>query len=315
MRQAAKETENNAKTAIKNAQRTVKNARHTVKTARHTVKTAPRAIKTTTKTTNQAAVAGQKTAQATARAAKATAHAARTAAKTTAVAAKSIAATAKAAIASVKSLTAAIASGGWVAVLVIVLICLVGLIAGSSFGIFFSGEDSGTGLTMPAVVREINQEYLDKLDAIKAGTVHDRLEMVGFRAVWREALAVYAVKTTIDPDTPQEVATMDESKKALMKEIFWAMNEIGSRTETATTTQIKVDGQTRILKESFDAWYQSQSHYKKREDAAPQELLDATLSVGDVAKLLGIHRNSVCPMRTSMERRCLIFRTGNRRGR
>lgn len=46
------------------------------------------------------------------------------------------------------------------AVLVIVLICLVGLIAGSSFGIFFSGEDSGTGLTMPAVVREINQEYL-----------------------------------------------------------------------------------------------------------------------------------------------------------
>ena len=92
-----------------------------------------------------------------------------------------------------------------------------------------------------------------------------------------------------------------------MKEIFWAMNEIGSRTETATTTQIKVDGQTRILKESFDAWYQSQSHYKKREDAAPQELLDATLSVGDVAKLLGIHRNSVCPMRVSVERRCLIF--------
>lgn len=308
MRRAAKETENNAKTAIKNAQRTVKNARHTVKTA-------PHAIKTTTKTTNQAAVAGQKTAQATARAAKATAYAARTAAKTTAVAAKSIAATAKAAIASVKSLTAAIASGGWVAVLVIVLICLVGLIAGSSFGIFFSGEDSGTGLTMPAVVREINQEYLDELDVIKAGTAHDRLEMVGSRVVWREVLAVYAVKTTTDPDTPQEVATVDEGKKALMKEIFWAMNEIGSRTETATTTQIKVDGQTRILKESFDAWYQSQSHYKKREDAAPQELLDATLSVGDVAKLLGIHRNSVCPMRTSMERRCLIFRTGNRRGR
>ena len=247
MRQAAKETENNAKTAIKNAKRTVKNARRTVKTA-------PRAIKTTTKTTNQAAVAGQKTAQATARAAKATAHAARTAAKTTAVAAKSIATTAKAAIASVKSLTAAIASGGWVAVLVIVLICLVGLIAGSSFGIFFSGEDSGTGLTMPAVVREINQEYLDKLDAIKAGTVHDRLEMVGSRAVWREVLAVYAVKTTTDPDTPQEVATVDEGKKALMKEIFWAMNEIGSRTETATTTQTKEtdDGAGNIIEKEVE---------------------------------------------------------------
>ena len=112
--------------------------------------------------------------------------------------------------------------------LVIVLICLVGLIAGSSFGIFFSGEDSGTGLTMPAVVRKINQEYLDKLDAIKAGTVHDRLEMVGSRAVWREVLAVYAVKTTTDPDTPQEVATVDEGKKALMKEIFRARTRSGA---------------------------------------------------------------------------------------
>ena len=55
----------------------------------------------------------------------------------------------------------------------------------------------------------------------------------------------------------------------------------------------KVDGQTRILKEDFETWYQGQSHYKKQEDAAPQELLDATLSVRDVAKLLGIHRNSV----------------------
>ena len=58
----------------------------------------------------------------------------------------------------------------------------------------------------------------------------------------------------------------------------------------------KVDGQTRILKESFEAWYQSQSHYKKLEDTAPQELLDATLSVSDVARLLGIHRNSVYNM-------------------
>jgi len=55
----------------------------------------------------------------------------------------------------------------------------------------------------------------------------------------------------------------------------------------------EVDGQTRILKESFEAWYRSQSHYKNREDAAPQELLDATLSVREVAMLLGIHRNNV----------------------
>ena len=73
---------------------------------------------------------------------------------------------------------------------------------------------------MPTVVREINQEYEGKLDEIKNGTTHDALEMSGSRAVWPEVLAIYAVKTTTDPDNPQEVATMDDSKKELLKEIF-----------------------------------------------------------------------------------------------
>ena len=50
--------------------------------------------------------------------------------------------------------------------------------------------------------------------------------MSGSRAVWKEVLAVYAVKITTDPDAAQEVATMDDSKKQLLKDIFWQMNEI-----------------------------------------------------------------------------------------
>ena len=48
------------------------------------------------------------------------------------------------------------------------MICLIGLIVASPFGIFFSGEDSGTGQTMPTVVREINQEYEGKLGEIES---------------------------------------------------------------------------------------------------------------------------------------------------
>ena len=116
------------------------------------------------------------------------------------------------------------------------MICLIGLIVASCFGIFFSNEDSGTGLTMPAVVREINQEYQDRLDEIKTSTFYDVLEMAGSRAVWPEVLAIYAVKTTTDPENAQEVATMDDGKKELLKEIFWAMNEISHRTESVTET-------------------------------------------------------------------------------
>ena len=255
MGQTAKATGRGAKGTIKSAQRTVKTAQ---RTAKGTVKTAQHTSKTAIKTADHTAKAAQKTAQATAKAAKMTAHAARATAKTAATtakaAAKGVSATVKAMIASVKALVAAIAAGGWVAILAVVIICLIGLIVGSCFGIFFSGEDSGTGQTMPAVVREINQEYEGKLDEIKNGTAHDTLEMSGSRAVWPEVLAIYAVKTTTDPDNPQEVATMDDSKKELLKEIFWAMNEISHRSETATTTQIVEtdDGAGNIVEEEVE---------------------------------------------------------------
>ena len=95
----------------------------------------------------------------------------------------------KAIIAATKALIAAIAAGGWIAVLVVIVICLIGMIIGSCFGIFFSGEDSGTGQTMQTAVQEINTDYQDRLDEIKASHSYDVLEMSGSRAVWKEVLA------------------------------------------------------------------------------------------------------------------------------
>ncbi len=217
-------------------------AKGTVKTASKSIKTAEKTAKASIKTTQQAAKAAQRTAQATARAAKATAHAARAAARAAVaaakVAAKATIAAVKAIIAATKALIAAIAAGGWIAVLVIVIICLIGLLIGSCFVIFFSGEDSGSGYTMQNVVQEINDDYQQQIDTTKANLSHDVLEMSGSRAVWPEVLAVYAVKTTTDPDNPQEVATMDDSKKAILTDIFWEMNQISSRTETRTETVI-----------------------------------------------------------------------------
>ena len=85
-------------------------------------------------------------------------------------------------------------AGGWIAVLAVIIICLIGLIAGSCFGIFFSGEDSGSDLTMPTVVREVNMDYESKLEEIKTANTYDALEMSGSRAVWPDVLAIYAVK-------------------------------------------------------------------------------------------------------------------------
>lgn len=255
--ESIRRTTGNAKKTIKTVDRgskTIKQtakstAKGTVKTARKTVKTAERTAKTTIKTTQQAAKAAQKTAQATARAARAAAHAARAAARAAVVTAKAIALAVKAIIAGTKALIAAIAAGGWIAVVVILVICLIAMIIGSCFGIFFSSEDSGSGMTMQSVVQEINTEYQGKMDEIKASHTYDVLEMSGSRAVWKEVLAIYAVKTTNDPDNAQEVATMDNAKKQILKDIFWEMNAISSSMETKTETVIETsdDGNGNIV--------------------------------------------------------------------
>ena len=227
--QPKKIVKESARSAGKKTIKTV--GRGTAKTAQKTVKTAQRTAK-----------AAQKTAQATVKASQRAVQAARAAAKTAVVTAKAIAKAialaVKAIIAGTKALIAAIAAGGWVAVVVIIVICLIGMLLGSVFGIFFSGEDSGTGISMPTVVQEINTEYDTKLQEEKNSVSYDVLEMSGSRAVWKEVLAVYSIKVNTDPDNPQEVATMDESKKQLLKDIFWEMNEISSRTETKTETVI-----------------------------------------------------------------------------
>ena len=228
-------------------------AKGTVKTASKSIKTAEKTAKASIKTTQQAAKAAQRTAQATARAARAAAHAARAAARAAVaaakVAAKATIAAVKAIIAATKALIVAIAAGGWIAVLVIIVICLIGMIIGSCFGIFFSGEDSGTGQTMQTAVQEINTDYQENLDEIKTSHSYDVLEMSGSRAVWKEVLAVYAVKTTTDSDNAQEVATMDDEKLELLKDIFWQMNEISSSTSTQTETVIETsdDGNGNIV--------------------------------------------------------------------
>lgn len=241
---AAEQTQKTVKQSARSAgQKTVKTvSRGSSKTAQKTVKTAEQTAKTTIKTTKQAVKAAERTARASAKAAQKAAQAAKVAAKAVVTgikaAIKATVAAVKAIIAATKALIAAIATGGWIAVVVIIVICLIAFLLGSVFGIFFSGEDSGTGMSMQTVVQEINTEYDTKLQAEKDAVSYDVLEMSGSRAVWKDVLAVYAVKTNTDQDNPQEVATMDESKKQILTDIFWEMNQITSRTENKTETQI-----------------------------------------------------------------------------
>ena len=233
-------TERTIKQTSRAAEQSAKTLERSVKGTQKAVKTAEQSSKVAIKTAQETAKAAQKSAQAAAKAAEKAVQIARATAKAAAAAAKAAAkacvAAVKAIITAVKELVAAIAAGGWVAVVIIIVIMLVALIVGSCFGIFFSSEDTGSPMTMKSVVQEINMDYQSSLDTIRNMTVHDKMETSGARAVWPEVLAIYAVKVNTDPNNPQDVASMDDSKKAMLKEIFWAMNQINSRVETTEET-------------------------------------------------------------------------------
>ena len=191
-------------------------------------------IKSTIKDAEQTTETTRKTIAASSRVSKGVTQVAKSVTRTITSGAKTVAkATTKAVRATMttaKMSVAAIAAGGWAAIVAIVVICLSALLLGSVFGIFFAGEDTGTGQTIQTVVREINSDYDDKLMSIRDKSSYEVLEMKGSRAVWKEVLAVYSVKVNTDPDNP--------AKKKLLKTIFWDMNNISSRTEDKLETVI-----------------------------------------------------------------------------
>ena len=122
------------------------------KTTQRSVKTAEHTARASIKTSQQTAKAAQKTAQATVKASQKAAQAAKKAAKATAdtvkATAKATIATVKAIIAGTKALVAAIAAGGWIAVLIIMIVVLFG----AAVAMFGGGSDSNSYTPVSAEV-------------------------------------------------------------------------------------------------------------------------------------------------------------------
>lgn len=229
-----------SKNAIKQAKASgIKKTSKSVKSSGRAAKTAARTAQKTAQTTKATATVSKITARNAAQTARTGAKAAHLGVK---AAARGVAAFARMAIAAAKSLGAAIAASGGLAACVIIIICLVGLIAASAFGIFFTGGDMGDGNpTLREVITEINDEHTAKIEEIKAANPHDDLALTGSKTAWRETLALYAVKTTTDVDNPLDVVTLDSTRQALLRTVFWDMNAIEHRIEERETTEIVLE--------------------------------------------------------------------------
>ena len=199
------------KRSLYNQNKAIKKANNKVKTAQRTAKTA----KSTAKTSAEVAKRTKQTAQATA---KATVKAVK-------VAAKAVVELGKATVEAVKGIGAIIAAGGVPAVVVIIVICLIGAIGGTCFGIFLSNDETtGTQKTMSQAISELTSEHYANLTAMKASYTYDLLEVNGNTSInWKDVLAVYAVRTT-SSENPLEVVTLDDAKMDILREIMKEMN-------------------------------------------------------------------------------------------
>ena len=97
----------------------------------------------------------------------------------------------------------------------------------------------------------MNSEFSTHIEQIKAENPYDELDMdnAGSAAIisnWRDVLAVYAVRTTTDNVSPDEVATLTEGKMEILREIFWDMNAISYHLETVSGGED--EGDTVILR-------------------------------------------------------------------
>jgi len=203
--------QNGAKAA---SQGTVKTTKKSVKSTHKTVKATGKSVKTAKKATKTAARTAKQTAKAAERAVKAAKAAAKAAAQAAKVTVKALIATVKAIIAAVKGLIAAIAAGGWVAVVIILAVCIIAAILCSAFGVFYSNE-GGDGTPMTDAIVEIDTGFKSGIDAkvaeLSAGD-YDAVK-VSYRGEidgdsmnvnnWNDVLSVYAVMITREAEKAQ----------------------------------------------------------------------------------------------------------------
>ena len=176
----------------------------------------------------------RQTAARAARLAKQTAQAAKeTAQKVSAV----VRAGLKALWAATQTLAAAIAAGGTTALLAIVVFCMVAMVAGSAFGIFFAAEPTGDGVSVAQAITELNEEYQERLQEIESEEEYDRQEIESndgsYAIAWQDVLAVFAARTSGAEDGAP-VAYLDEENLERLRQIMWDMNEITWEVETQT---------------------------------------------------------------------------------
>ena len=162
---------------------------------------------------------------------------------------------AKAVAAGVTALVKLIVAGGWVSVVVILVILIVAFILCSPLGIFYA-NDTAEGMPMTQAIAQINAEFYEEIqnqiDYVAQVSDYDAMQIV-YEGVedgdgpmvnnWIDVLGVYAVMMTMDEQSATDVVTVTPDKVDALRKVFRTMNEVEYAIETETTQTEVVVGE------------------------------------------------------------------------
>ena len=141
-----------------------------------------------------------------------------------------------------QSLLALLGAGGVVLLLAMVIGAAAAVI-GSPMGILFADE-SGDPNSIPIaeIVADTNADFGAAINDIVSAhpecsettMEYDYEDGHTWASYWPEVLAVFAVQNNLNNDG--DVVVIDESKKRLIQDTFWAMHEISAEVEEVTVT-------------------------------------------------------------------------------
>ena len=140
------------------------------------------------------------------------------------------------------SLMALLGAGGVVLVLAMVIGAAAAVI-GSPMGILFSDESGDpNSIRIAEIVAETNADFGAAINDIVSAhpecsetTIeYDYEDGHTWASYWPEVLAVFAVQNNLNNDG--DVIVIDEGKKRLIQDTFWAMHEIRAEVEEVTAT-------------------------------------------------------------------------------
>ena len=140
------------------------------------------------------------------------------------------------------SLLALLGAGGVVLLLAMVIGAAAAVI-GSPMGILFADESGDpNSIRIAEIVAETNADFGTAINDIVSAhpecsettMEYDYEDGHTWASYWPEVLAVFAVQNNLNNDG--DVVVIDESKKRLIQDTFWAMHEISAEVEEVTVT-------------------------------------------------------------------------------